>query len=429
MEAQQEALREAWLNGRDGNLNARSEAKAWALREVWRNDKETDWGLQSFVASCLKKIGGGTPTQGAISKLFAKIDDDPEWFPGKSSQRTFGVKPALSAQAKQAIARSAMAMKGRKHEPTYRRIIGACPQAVLNPATGKPVGAKRVYDVFRELCYDNDPEELWTHQTRLSKTALTDEQIAKRYKWSTVVSDLGHSAHWYYHRVVWSDLCNSILPLSEKKADEQALARKGIKGWSSDDSKLFSQNLKGKKEALKQKSWDTVRVWWAPILSRGKLHIEVFDEDFPGEVPAGARVLVEKVRAALNIRFHSDQPTTLYVDRGKGFFDAGTGKITGEFKAALRYNGLKAFWGEDASAQPGNLQEIHLHETAVSWIRRRLTASIPCSASQETRVEYVARLKAVCADINHSLDVEGLCRAFPARVQGVKAALGDRIAK
>ena len=31
------------------------------------------------------------------------------------------------------------------------------------------------------------------------------------------------------------------------------------------------------------------------------------------------------------------------------------------FQAALRTNNLKAIWGEDASAQPGQLQEAHLH--------------------------------------------------------------------
>ena len=32
--SQQDVLREAWLGGRDGNLSALSEARAWALREV-----------------------------------------------------------------------------------------------------------------------------------------------------------------------------------------------------------------------------------------------------------------------------------------------------------------------------------------------------------------------------------------------------------
>ena len=90
---------------------------------------------------------------------------------------------------------------------------------------------------------------------------------------------------------------------------------------------------------------------------------------------------------------------------------------------------MKAFWGEDASTQPGNLQELMLHETAVSWVRRRLTESTPASAASETRETYVTRLKQVCADINASLDVEGLSRAFPARVRALLEAKGDRITK
>jgi hypothetical protein len=75
------------------------------------------------------------------------------------------------------------------------------------------------------------------------------------------------------------------------------------------------------------------------------------------------------------------------------------------------------------------LQEVMLHETAVSWMRHRLTISTPINAATETREEYVSRLKRVCAEINANYDVEGLSRAFPSRVQAVKDAGGDRIAK
>ena len=40
---------------------------------------------------------------------------------------------------------------------------------------------------------------------------------------------LNHQGAWYYRRLVWTDICNEILPLSEPKANEQALARKGKK--------------------------------------------------------------------------------------------------------------------------------------------------------------------------------------------------------
>ena len=286
MASDQELLCDAWLSARHGNLSAMSECRAWALREVWREQNDSDHGLLVFVAERLKKEGGGRPGADAVSKLFNKIDADAAWFPGKRASGA-GRKPALSASAKQAIAKSAMSMKARSEEPTFAKVVGACKLAVLNPSTSKPVDKKVIYDIFRDHCRDQDSDEPWRHQPRMSKIALAPEQIAKRYKFTAAVLEKGHTEQFYYDRLVWTDLCNSILPRSEKKASEQALARKGKKGWLSDDCKIFSQNLRGKQEALKQKSWDTIRVWWAPILAQGKLHIEVLDQDFPGEVPAG----------------------------------------------------------------------------------------------------------------------------------------------
>eukprot|EP00973_Karenia_brevis_P011413 1546337-Karenia_brevis.AAC.1 len=34
----QDALRQAWLAGKEGGLSAREQAKAWALRELWLAD-------------------------------------------------------------------------------------------------------------------------------------------------------------------------------------------------------------------------------------------------------------------------------------------------------------------------------------------------------------------------------------------------------
>ena len=125
-DSHQEVLRKAWTEGRAGTLSALSEAKAWALREVWRSEGNSDWGLMNFVAERVEKIGGGNPQQPAISKFFAKVDNDPDWFPGKSVQEHNGPPPALSGQAKNAIAQAAMAMKKRKIEPTFPRIVAAC---------------------------------------------------------------------------------------------------------------------------------------------------------------------------------------------------------------------------------------------------------------------------------------------------------------
>ena len=81
-------MRKAWTEGRTGTLSALSEAKAWALREVWRSEGNGEWGLMKFVGERVPKIGGGNPQQPAVSKFFAKVDEDPEWFPGKSNPRT-----------------------------------------------------------------------------------------------------------------------------------------------------------------------------------------------------------------------------------------------------------------------------------------------------------------------------------------------------
>ena len=47
-------------------------------------------------------------------------------------------------------------------------------------------------------------------------------------------------------------------------------------------------------------------------------------------------------------------------------YNSGNGHITAGYKQALRDHSLRAFMGDDASEQPGELQELMLHETAVA---------------------------------------------------------------
>ena len=171
------------------------------------------------------------------------------------------------------------------------------------------------------------------------------------------------------------------------------LARKNGKGWMSSGSKRESQNLLGKKTALKQNSWDSIRVWWAPILTRGKLHVEILGTEFPGVTAEGAELLAGVVRKALNIRFqNATTPNILLVDRGPGFWAANSRKITQGFKARLQANSLKTYYKDDASHQPGNLQEVMLHETAVSWIRRREAQNRMTKPWEETPQQFAQRL-------------------------------------
>ena len=124
------------------------QCRAWALREVYREMETPEKKLYQKVASKLTKLGGGAPTSRAVLKLFAKIDEDEEWYPGKVEEGR-GRKPALDGKARNAIQRSAEAMKRNGSEPTYTLILGSCPGAVINPDTDEPVDKKRVYDVFR----------------------------------------------------------------------------------------------------------------------------------------------------------------------------------------------------------------------------------------------------------------------------------------
>ena len=112
--------------------------------------------------------------------------------------------------------------------------------------------------------------------------------------------------------------------------------------------------------------------------------------------------MVGRVRAALNVRFQGARaPKVVFTDRGNGFFGAGNGKITQEYKKALSAAGLKSFFGEDASVQPGNLQEIMLRETAVAWTRDRLATSLPRRPWEETAGDCRRRLKLCAAHINN----------------------------
>ena len=186
-------------------------------------------------------------------------------------------------------------------------------------------------------------------------------------------------------------------------------------------------NLKGKESALQQNSTDTLKVWWIPVLARGKLHLDVLPHDFPGECPEAAEAFVDKVAAIVNVRFPNEaKPRVVMSDRGGAFYH-GNGRVTPEYSAALRKHGFRAFAGDDASIQPGTLQELMLHETAVSWTRHRLALTLPTKPWLETREEFAKRVHSVCRSINAECRVGRLCSAFPKRIDMLIAREGDRI--
>ena len=165
------------------------------------------------------------------------------------------------------------------------------------------------------------------------------------------------------------------------------------------------------------------------MLCKGKLHVDVFEPNFPGEKPEGAQRLVEKVRSAVNVRFQAEasKPNILFTDRGRGFYNPGSGAITDEYKAALSDNSFRAILGDYAAEQPGSLQDVLLHETAVSWLRHRLSRSTPNNCWEESREDYARRLKRCCDEVNRECDVEGLCKDFPKRIKLLRDGEGQRL--
>ena len=98
-----------------------------------------------------------------------------------------------------------------------------------------------------------------------------------------------------------------------------------------------------------------------------------------------------------------------------------------KYKAALQENGFINLMGDNALIQPGHMQEILLHETAVAWIRWRLTKCTPTACWEETPAQYTCRIKKVVEDINAHLDVAGLCNGLPKRLQALIDAEGGRL--
>ena len=432
----QEALQKAWLEGWDDRLCGREQAKAWALREVWKEKSDSTYGLNAFVAQRVRKTKNGKPkgdhpSKEAIGEFFQKIDSDPEWFPGKQSDNKRGPKRILVGPKITAIVKAAKRIKTEVGDVTYGAVVAACPKATLNPDTEEPVSKHLVYTVFREYCYDDDPAYNWTNRPRLSKSALDDKKIKQRWDFAKYMLTLPYSEAWYYENLVWCDLCNSILPTTMAKHREMMRARKGQKGWMSEGSQQFSQNLRGDKKVNKMSSSDTVKVWFVPILTRGKFIIEMLpDLDNPGDTEESAEAMVAKVKAALNTRFKKDPaPAILFTDRGNGFYDAGSGQITKTYKKVLKDHDLRPFWKQDASKQPGGLQEVMLHETAMAWVRERLSKTLPRKPWEESVEMYHARLKTVATYINTTYDVENLCRELPERISELNDKKGDRLSK
>ena len=425
------SLETLWLGGRNGTLSPLESLKAYAFFKVYTEQGVPEKKIYSKIAEHVTKIGGGNPGSDAVRKFLAKVEEDPEWYPGKNYGDSPGRKRVLSPLARSVIKRSAEAYKEGGGEPTADVVCSRCPKATLNPETEEPVDKKVLYAVLKSECYDPGGELPWKHESRLQNSALPDDVMAKRKAWALYLRDeFAKPVAWWFQWVMWIDVCNSILPRTEAKAKAQALARKGRKGWCSPDQKQYSRNLRGKQTVLKQKSWGTDKVWWMPVLVRGKLHTVLLPESFNDEKPEYIDLAIGKLQGILNVRFPgANKPKIIMSDRGPGFYVPSTGYITDDYKASCHRHGLRPLMGDDASKQSGDSQDVMLHETAVAWLRTLLKRSLPREPWNETRDAFETRLKAQTQYVNDNYNVDNLSRELPERLEELIRREGDRLPK
>ena len=314
---EQRQLAQLWKKARkDGCMTPWQQARAYGLNEAWTEmHGESTYGKQKWIADRVYVQGPGRkhPTPEAISQLIKKMTQDEDWFPGKVYGSLGGRPSALTETNKSIIATSAMAMKERGIEPTYALVIAQCPNASINPSTGEPVSKQVVYDILESRCYDIDPDTPWCHQKRLAKIAVLPQDIPRRLEFGKYMLSLRHTPRWYWQHVTWTDICNSVLPLTIRKANAQALAQKGGSGWMSTDAKHEAANMRGNKRELVLAGKECVRIYWMPVLARGKLHIELLGSEFAGDHVDGMACFVQKLKASLNTRFRNDKSKTVLV--------------------------------------------------------------------------------------------------------------------
>ena len=120
--------------------------------------------------------------------------------------------------------------------------------------------------------------------------------------------------------------------------------------------------------------------------------------------------------------------------RTPGFYHRRWGTVTGDYESACREQGFKLWVGPNSKqgprAQPPDVADVVLHETAISWLRVEEEQTRPTRPWEETPKQLAVRLQRGVSRINKDFDVRGLCMEFPDRLHTlVKKKGGDRLPK
>ena len=121
-------LAELWLQAPLSRLAPKDHLQAVALRDAIKEFGDGSVNYQ-WIANMLTVGGGGSPSREAVRLSLNRVDEDSDWYPGKSYQAKHGPAPLLSPDKRRAIATSMMAAKKRGHEPNTALAVHLCPTA------------------------------------------------------------------------------------------------------------------------------------------------------------------------------------------------------------------------------------------------------------------------------------------------------------
>ena len=427
------------------------QAKLWGLRQALRKlgeaDNQYEWMSQQVrVSSSAGAVGGDHPGRAAVLRFFNRVDKieaaGQTWYPGATLGKRSGRPVELTTRKKAAICKSMMSAKKRGDLPCYDLAVARCPTSMLNPTTGLPFSRGTINRLLTSECYDEGHEEPWEFRFGRKRRVLTVEARAERMAWARRLLREKKSIPWLFTNIIWIDLCSKVIPGNPKKAPDQVQAgRNKRKRLMSPGATGCTVNLGGSDTAEKQKSYGDVRVWFGVALTRGVLGVIVFTETegtgaYPGECPEGARQFVSRLPRLLNemLGRATRKPRILFSDRGPGFYHRTTGGITGEYETSCREHGFEPWAGTNSRqgprAQPPDIPDVLLHETAIAHLRENVFKSTPRRPWEETPVEFATRLRAAAAHANTEYRLGDLCRELPKRLDDlVKVTAGDRLPK
>lgn len=423
-----------WVSGRKGTLSPWSQALVWGLYKASElkglNLTNGDIAQHVYKVGTLPKAH---PTPEAIGQLCAKMDADPDWYPGKTSEEgaTPGRKKVITPAQEAAIAKSGMAQKGAGLEPSVSQTIARCEKATLNPETGQPFSAKVILQVFKTRCYDKDPAHPWEHRAPKQKTALSEPAKAARLLWANVMLAKRHQAGWFFRHILWFDPSYVIVPATPRTLFDNQMASYGkAKRWVSADATGDSRNMRASPYAGKQAHRGDAKLWFYVVLTRGKVHVEVMPENFKQDGEGQAQ-FVHRLPGILNTMLgrNAEKPDIAFTDRGTGFYHSTTGTIDPWYKAALNDVSLTPWAGDFAKWQPPDLADFLLHETAVAWLRAYLRHHpLKWGTDLGKNIERTKNLLQEAVDyINTWYEVEELCNDVPKRLKELVESEGERL--